>query len=137
MVVMNKIHLFRHDRPEDTFHGWLWSICRLEILRNVERCAKGPVATPAAQLEGHVPTAVELPESICRLNEDRQLVYQRALEVMKNEFEERTWQAFWKVSVEGLAPAVVADMQGMTVGAVYNAKYKVLRKLRLELQGLL
>jgi RNA polymerase sigma-70 factor (ECF subfamily) len=48
----------------------------------------------------------------------------------------QTWKAFWRVTVDGQRPADVADELGMTVGAVYTAKSKVLAHLRRELQGL-
>jgi DNA-directed RNA polymerase specialized sigma24 family protein len=51
--------------------------------------------------------------------------------------EERTWQAFWLVTVEGKEPAVVAESLGTTVQAVYGAIYRVRRRMRQELDGLI
>jgi RNA polymerase sigma-70 factor (ECF subfamily) len=54
------------------------------------------------------------------------------LELIQTEFEDRTWKAFWQVAVEGRPPAEVAAELGMTVGAVYIAKSRVLKRLRQE-----
>jgi RNA polymerase sigma-70 factor (ECF subfamily) len=55
------------------------------------------------------------------------------LDAVRAEFEDRTWWAFWQVVIDGRTPA--ADL-GMTLGAVYKAKARVLRRVRVELEGL-
>src|SRR5262249_45038583 len=69
--------------------------------------------------------------------EETSEVYLRALELMHSEFEETSWQAFWRVAVEGQAPADVAAALQMTVNAVYLAKSRVLCRLREEFADLL
>ena len=49
------------------------------------------------------------------------------------EFEERTWQAFWRVTVEGQDTAEVAAQLGISANGVRQAKSRVLRRLREEL----
>jgi RNA polymerase sigma-70 factor (ECF subfamily) len=61
----------------------------------------------------------------------------RALEFIQNEFEPGTWRAFWLTTVEGQTPADTARELGLTLGAVYKAKSRVLLRLRRELDGLL
>ncbi|MGC3966052.1 MAG: hypothetical protein QM775_01375 [Pirellulales bacterium] len=55
--------------------------------------------------------------------------------MVRNEFEPRTWQAFWAMAVDGLSAAEAADKLGTTAGAVRQAKYVVARRLREELAG--
>lgn len=64
------------------------------------------------------------------------LLVARALEVMRAEFEQNTWQACWAVVVEQRSVAEVAQELGMTNGAVYVAKSRVLKRLREELAEL-
>jgi len=56
--------------------------------------------------------------------------------VMQDNFEERTWRAFWQTAVEHQAAADVAQDLGISAAAVYMAKSRVLRRLREELDGL-
>ncbi len=65
-----------------------------------------------------------------------QAVASRALQMMQAEFAPNTWRACWMTAVEGRAPAAVAAALGMTVGAVYAARCRVLARLRDELNGL-
>ena len=60
-----------------------------------------------------------------------------ALTLIQNEFERRAWQACLWTAVEGRNPAEVATELGMSVGAVYMARSRVLRRIREELEGLL
>ena len=69
--------------------------------------------------------------------EDLNHLTRRALELMQRDFEESTWKACWACVVEGQSPAVVARQLGLSVGAVYVARSRVLSRLRQELEGLL
>src|SRR5436190_956340 len=64
-------------------------------------------------------------------------LYRRALGILQADFEEKTWQAFWRAAVEGQpAAAIAADLE-MSAAAVRKAKSRVLRRLRTELAGLI
>jgi RNA polymerase sigma-70 factor (ECF subfamily) len=61
----------------------------------------------------------------------------RALTIMRSDFRESTWKACWETVVAGRCAAEVAAELGLTVGAVHAAKFRVLDRLRQELQGML
>jgi RNA polymerase sigma-70 factor (ECF subfamily) len=61
----------------------------------------------------------------------------RALELMRAEFQPTTWKACWECVVNSRPAADVAAELGISVGAVYMAKSRVLSRLRQELTGLL
>jgi RNA polymerase sigma-70 factor (ECF subfamily) len=65
--------------------------------------------------------------------EGERLLFARAFELLRGEFEERTWAAFWRTAVEGQAARDVAADLGMSPGAVRVAKCRVLHRLREEL----
>jgi RNA polymerase sigma-70 factor (ECF subfamily) len=62
---------------------------------------------------------------------------QRALRFVQSQFEERTWIAFWRSAVDGHETQAIADDLGMTRKAVRQAKYRVLRRLRDEIDQLI
>jgi len=138
-TVAIKINEFRRDRPGDSFHGWLWGITRYKTLEHFRRIGKQatPVGGSTANLQIH-----QVPDSIPDVWDDesqavdQSMVRSRALELLQTEFESHTWQAFWKTAVEDVPAADVATQLQMTVGAVYNARYKVLKRLRSEFEGM-
>lgn len=65
------------------------------------------------------------------------LIVHRVLEVIREDFQEHTFQAFWRTAVDGRSAVDVADELGMTPEAVRAARYRVLKRLREELEGML
>lgn len=65
------------------------------------------------------------------------LLYSRVLELIRSEFEERTWRAFLRVIVDGVSAGDVATELEMSVNSVYLAKSRILRRVRDELRDVL
>ncbi len=126
---------FRRERPSDSFRGWLWTITRNKIRDFWRRREGRPEAaggTAAQQALLQVPLEESASLSDSSPHEGTTGLLQRALQLIQEEFAERTWQAFWRVTIEERAPAEVAAELGMSVGAVYIAKSRVLGRLREE-----
>lgn len=129
---------FRRDRPGDTFRGWLRGIVRHKVQDYYRR--RGQELDPAGGTAAHQQLQ-QVPEPGFADEDDapQQIssLYQRALELVRAEFEERTWQAFWRSAVDGKsAPEVAAEM-GLSAVAVRKAKSRVLRRLKEEVGDVL
>jgi RNA polymerase sigma-70 factor (ECF subfamily) len=131
---------YRHDRPGDTFRGWLRTITRHRIL-NFFRDHGGEVraqgGTDAQQQLVQLPAELlddsdQSQSDSDRQREDKQLAH-RALALLSAEFEESTRRAFERIVFDGRSPAEVAAELEMSVAAVYQAKSRVLKRLREEL----
>jgi RNA polymerase sigma-70 factor (ECF subfamily) len=64
-------------------------------------------------------------------------LYLRALELVRSEFEERTWQAFGRTAIEGREPATLTEELRTTANNICQAKSRVLRRLCKEVGNLL
>ena len=122
----------RKDRPADSFRGWLWTITRNKLRDHLRRCALRPVAPGGTDAYQQLQQLPDVPREATRLEEDRSLTH-RALQLIRAEFEDRTWEAFWASAVEGCSADDIARDLGMTKGAVRQAKYRVLQRLRQDL----
>jgi len=130
------IHLpdFRRDRPEDSFGGWLAAITRNKIREHYRRQqgkaeARGG-STAQRQMAGIPQPAEPSEESIRPDAQTAACLSRRVLDMIRAEFEVRTWEAFWRVSVGGQSPSDVASDLKMSVPAVHTAKCRVLRRFR-------
>jgi RNA polymerase sigma-70 factor (ECF subfamily) len=128
---------FHHDRPGDTFRGWLRGITRNRLLMHYRHDQGKPQAeggSVACQRIQEVPDPDPGPVDD---EAEISLLYRRALDQVRGEFEARTWQAFWGTVVEGRSPAVLAPELGLSPAGVRQAKSRVLRRLKGELGDLI
>lgn len=125
---------FRHDRAGDTLRGWLRVICRNQLHDHFRRRTGTPTALGGSDAQALVAQVAAADDESTVISE-RQALARRAAELVRGEFEPRTWQAFWLMTVEQQSAADAAQQLGMTPGAVRQAKYMVLRRLREELTG--
>ncbi len=132
-LLVVKLPTFTYD-PRKSFRAWLRTVtlnkCRDAIRRG---------ATIAQNTVPLTPEDAESPDDIALFTDRdyRLFVVQRALEVMRTDFETRTWRACWSQVVEGKSAAEVAQQLNLSENAVYLAKSRVLRRLRDELEGFL
>ena len=130
VLLFEKLPQFRYD-PQKSFRGWIFITLKHEWLKRQRRPGV-PVDADAnlEELASTPPTPFEEAE-FCSF------VTKRALEIMKAEFQEKTWKACWALVVEEKSGEAVARELGMSIAAVYKAKSNVLRRLREELSDLL
>lgn len=144
-AISRKIGEFRRDRPGDSFRGWSRMIARNKILDFLRRRSKQVNAAGGSDalnnllaapdsIESATDGSVFLSGKVSPSSErrERRLLFRRALELVRASFEERTWLAFWHVTVDERSPKDVAMALNMSPGAVYTAKSKILRRLREE-----
>jgi RNA polymerase sigma-70 factor (ECF subfamily) len=130
-VLVQKLPEFRYD-PSQRFRAWLWTVFinkARDRRRQVPLVALGPEELPETALPD---PAEEVAEA-----EYRNYLVRRALALIQNDFDPTTWQAFWACTTTEQSAAEVAAELGMSVAAVYQAKSRVLRRLRSDLEGLL
>ncbi len=134
-AVARAIHDFRRDRPGDSFRGWLWTVTHNKIRDHWRRQAEQAPAVGGSTFQrqlAEVPAPESLADDSGPTSTDAQDLYRRALALIQTDFEERTWQAFWRVAVDGQTAGDVAAELGISKGAVYIAKSRVLRRLQDE-----
>lgn len=136
--VATGIDRFRKDRPQHTFRGWLRTITRSKAMDHFRRQSKQPHAAGGSVAMRWM---TEVPEDADDDDSEEEPVYHalflRACDLIRADFHENTWKAFWRVVVDGLPPKEVAEELDMQPGTVRVAKSRVLQRLRQELGELL
>jgi RNA polymerase sigma-70 factor (ECF subfamily) len=131
---------FRRGRDDGTFRGWLRTITRTK-LADFFRCqppgGAGAGGPDGPRLLQQLPVPEGDEPSREAVADETRLLFRRAVELIRGEFAEGTWRAFWQVVAEDRRPAEVAADLGVSVNTVYLAKSRVLRRLREEFADLL
>jgi RNA polymerase sigma-70 factor (ECF subfamily) len=130
-ILLEKLPSFAYD-PSRRFRGWLWTVTKNRWLTGRKR--RRP---PQAALDDATAAVATGDDNPVEEEEFRRYVVRRAAELIRTDFAESTWQAFWQCVVNGRRPAEVAADLGMAAGAVWTAKCRVLKRLRDEFAGLL
>lgn len=131
--VVTGIHQFQKLDQTDTFRGWLRTITRFKVADYFRKNQDNPDAVGGTDLHNLLQIASDLDDDF---DGDQQALIaehehlRRALEMIRADFKEKTWQAFWEVVVENRSTDEVAATLQMTTGAVRVAKSRVLKRLR-------
>lgn len=130
-AVYRSLDRFEREKP-GAFRGWLWTIARNKMRdaarQNVPDAEGGSTANQRWQ---DLPEPEPDDQSIS--GERKSSILFRAIDLVKDDFTESTWKAFCGVMIEQKTVREVADALGMSTGAVYQARARVLHRLHEEL----
>lgn len=133
-AVAAAIDRFNPDPAHGSFRGWLHAITRNMLINWLAAQRKHPRATGdsahARLLAEQVDPALLPGDTSHYENEYRRRLFQWASDRVRGDVQETTWLAFWKTAVEGRSPADVAATLGLSVGAVYVNRNRVMARIR-------
>ena len=138
--VARNAHRMEYDPKRGTFRGWLYTVTRNKIYNFLSSQKNRPRASGDSDAHERlqaVPAREEDGPDADWEREYQQRLTDRAMDLVKDEFQPATWQAFWGTAVEGKAAAEVGVALKMSPGAVYVAKSRVLARLREEVRKMM
>ena len=137
LAVARAVHRFDPKSGKGTFRGWLAKIVRnltvnfLVRLRNQPRGYEKQNFEPLDSLSA--PSGGQ--SDLFELHWRRQL-FLVAADAIKNEVRAATWQVFWETWIEDREITQVASELGMSVGAAYVARSRVMARLKDKVANL-
>jgi RNA polymerase sigma-70 factor (ECF subfamily) len=126
------------DPARGSFRGWLSRIARNLILNFLTRKQHEPRGSGSTSVHELLDAQPAADPSVTALfeTEYRRRVFHWVAEEIEREFTPTTWQAFWRTAVGGKAPRDVAAELGLSVGAVYIARSRVVARVRQRVEQL-
>lgn len=134
LLVVRAIPTFHYESERGSFRGWLLTVLRNQLRRRAQKAKQqsaGSGDTRILQVLQEQPGREEL--DVWEREFQLRLFHWAANRVQKS-FRESTWQAFWKTTVEGNSIAETAARLGMSEGAIYIARSRVLARIRKEIE---
>jgi len=139
LSVVKHLPGFRHSGHRGVFRSWLRTIV---CSRTVDYWRAIDAATLGRGGSGAAVALQEIADPDSKLNrqwdeEHDRYVLQCLLDLVEEEFEPLTMQAFRRLALDGVSGADAAQELGLSVAAVYVAKSRVLARIRQEAAGLI
>ncbi len=138
-AVARSVDRWEPDPARGSFRGWLFTIARNFTISFLIRRDRHPRGSGDSDIQMMLQ---ELPANDPSATAEFDAAYQKRLfrwaaEQVRDEFTATTWQAFWQTGVDNRAIPEVAKELGISAGAVYVARSRVLARLRkrIELLG--
>jgi RNA polymerase sigma-70 factor (ECF subfamily) len=135
-AVAGSVRRLRYDPARGSFRGWLFQVVRRQMGKFAARQRRQPRGSGDPRT---VRMLDELPgrEGDDAVEWDRE--YERQLflwaaERVRGRFEPSSWGVFWLTVVDGGSASEAARKFGLSLGAVYTAKSRVLDRLRREIE---
>jgi RNA polymerase sigma-70 factor (ECF subfamily) len=139
LSVVKHLPTFQHSGHRGAFRSWLRTIV---CSRTTDYWRAADPATQATGGSGATAALQQLADPESDLNrqwdeEHDRYVLNCLLDMVEEEFEPTTLQAFRRLALDGASGAEVAQELGLSVPAVYVAKSRVLQRIRQEAEGLI
>lgn len=137
-VVHRSLPRYRRE-DNGTFRGWLWIITlnkTRDLIRARDKRPQVPGGEAIQRRLLEVPDLVEeelFPDSAASQGQ----LLKRAANLIREDFDPKSWVCFERLVIDGHSPFDVALELQMSPGAVRQAKYRVLRHLRIVFQDFL
>ncbi|MHC4177446.1 MAG: RNA polymerase sigma factor [Planctomycetota bacterium] len=138
LAVASAIDRWDPDPSRGSFRAWLFKIARNLMINLLARQRRHPQGTGSTDVK-HLLEEQAAPAGEDSALFDRQFkreAFRWAAEQIRGQFRETTWKAFWLTSVENREIREVAEELGITAGAVYIARSRVMARLRQTVEGL-
>ena len=130
VAVARAIPKFKRELARGSFRSWLATITRNKVRDHFRQQNSRDVARGGTDALQQLEQQADLIDCSSISDINMTPTIQAAMERASSEFEPRTWEAFWLTTVENRPASVVAELLEYSVASVYQAKSRVLRRLR-------
>jgi RNA polymerase sigma-70 factor, ECF subfamily len=132
------IHTYAPTREVGSFRSWLRSITGSKIADHFRRLKRQPTGRGGTDANLAIANAADplSEDDEQEAAQEHAVIVHRAMELIRPEFDAQNFEAFRQVALEGRSATEVAAEMKVKPQAIRQANYRIRRRLRLILQGL-
>ena len=135
LSVSKSLSRFQSTPGSGAFRAWLWRITQYRILDQRRQRDRQPQGIGGSSFAGRLALLADAHSKCQSSGIALKLPFEKALEKVSQSYEPRTWQAFLRTVVDGRPTEEVAAEFNMSSVGVRQLRSRILRRLRVELEG--
>ena len=131
--VAKAIARFQYDPQIGRFRSWLFTVAQHTLNRMRSRLSREPVGTGDSAIFRSLNNLPAALDSTFWSEYYEMQLFDWAVSQVRPKCQEVTWNAFWMTAVEGRPAQDVADELSLSIGSVYVAKNRVIKRLKTKI----
>lgn len=138
-ALIHELPKFEHNRRTGAFRAWLRSTCLHQLLNHRRARLRRNLAVGGTEFLEQI-HELPCPDDLCESDWDREhdrAVLRHLFAKLAGDFDSKTIEAFRQTTILDRPVADVATDLGLSSGAIYVARSRVMRRLREEAAGLI
>ena len=128
--VFRSIRSFEYRAGVARFSGWLLTVTRNQIRQSARDAPRDPVSGRTSILAILHEQAADDADEALWTQTHRVRLFEWAANRVRDSFEPATWEIFERTAIGHQSPSSVAERLGLSVGAVYAARARVMARIR-------
>lgn len=134
VAVARAVERWQPDTEKGRFRAWLFRIARNQLINMVQQRRLDAASGGTAEWIAISQLDSSTNQTSQHLVDYRRELFRVAAAHVRDNFQETTWEAFWRTSVLEQPIDAVARQLGISVGAVYIARSRVIHRLKEVIQ---
>src|SRR5262245_628211 len=134
-AVAKAIGKFEYDPQRGKFRNWLLTVVQSKLHNFFAQQQRQPELASETSLRFKLEDQSRSADGSAWETDYYRTIFNWAAERIRGEFQESTWRAFWQTTIHERDGKEVAKSLGLSVGAVYVAKSRVIARLKEEIQS--
>jgi RNA polymerase sigma factor (sigma-70 family) len=129
-AVSRAVAKFEYDPAHGSFRDWLFVVVRSKLNNFFHKQARRERGTGRTSMQQILSAQPAAEETIQWDDDCRRQLFEWAAKRARAEFKDSTWKAFYMSAVEAKPTGEITRATGLSAGAIYIAKSRVLARLR-------
>lgn len=137
IAIAKSVNGWSSDGREASFRRWLGRVARNVVIKFMTREKKQITGQGGSDFLKLVElTSDDTPDEERSKQYEHELILWAA-ELVRGEFRETSWRAFWATQVDGRSVPDVAGELGVTPGSIYMSRSRIFARIRLRISEVL
>ena len=137
IAIARSVNGWSSDGRDASFRRWLGRVARNVVIKFMTREKKQITGQGGSDFLQLIElTSDDTPDEARSQQYEHELILWAA-ELVRSEFRDTSWRAFWATQVEGRAVADVARELGVTSGSIYMSRSRIFARIRAKISEVL